>query len=132
GKSADDEIDVVDHALRFGDAAAMLSDEAHRMRLVDQHHGAVFFGDADHFLQRGDIAEHGIDAFQHHQLAGVFGNPLQAPFHRRDIVVLERHHFGVAHLAAIVDRSVAVDVEYDVVALAGDSGNNPEIGLVTG
>ena len=41
GEGADDEVDVVDHALGLGDAAAVLADEAHRMGLVDQHHRAV-------------------------------------------------------------------------------------------
>ena len=80
GEGADDEIDVVDHALGLGDAAAVLADEAHRMRLVDQHHRAIGLGDRDHLLQRRDVAEHRIDAFEDDQLAGAFGNALQALF----------------------------------------------------
>jgi hypothetical protein len=38
---ADDEVDLVDHPLQLGHAAAVLADEAHRVRLVDQHHRAV-------------------------------------------------------------------------------------------
>src|SRR3546814_10939946 len=59
---ADDEIDVAQHALRLGDAAAMLADEAHRMRLVHQYHPAGFLRHADHFLQRRDLSEHRINA----------------------------------------------------------------------
>src|SRR3546814_14738466 len=77
---AADEVDVAQHALRLGDAAAMLADEAHRMRLVDQYHRAGFLRHADHFLQRRDVAEHRIDALQHDELAR-FGRPaLQTPF----------------------------------------------------
>src|SRR3546814_4890194 len=70
---ADDEVDIVDHPLRLGDAAAVLADEAHRMRLVDQHHRAIFLGDADHVLERCDVAEHRIDALQHDELARLGG-----------------------------------------------------------
>ena len=132
GKGADNEIDIVDHARLFHHAATVLADEAHGMRFVDQHHGAVFLGDGDHFLQRSDIAQHRIDAFQHHQLAGAFGNALQALFHRFDIIVLERHDFGIAQSAAVPDAGMAVDVEDDVIAFAGNGRNNPEIGLVAG
>ena len=132
GECTNDEVNVIYHILRLGDAAAVFTDEAHRMRFVDQHHRTVFLGDADHFLQRGDIAQHGVDTFQHNQLARAFGDALQALFHRLDVVVFERHHFGVAHLAAIIDRGMAVDVEDDVVALAGDGGDDPQIGLVAG
>ena len=117
---ADDEVDLVDHALRLGHAAAVLADEAHRVRLVDQHHRAVLLGDRDHLLERGDVAEHRIDALEHHQLARAFGNAPEPLVHRLDVVVLERHHLGIAQRAAVPDAGVAVDVEHDVVALAGD------------
>src|SRR5690606_15409723 len=44
GERADDEIDLVDHALLLGHAAPVRPDEAHRMGLVDQHHRAVLLG----------------------------------------------------------------------------------------
>jgi hypothetical protein len=56
GEGADDEVDIVDHPLRLGDAAAMLADEAHRMGLVDQHHCSGSLRHRDHFLQRRDVA----------------------------------------------------------------------------
>ena len=39
---------------------------------------------------------------------------------------------GVAERAAVVDRGVAVDVEDDVIVLAGEGRDDPEIGLVAG
>ena len=102
------------------------------MRFVDQHHRAIFLGDADHLLQRRDIAEHRIDAFEDDQLAGTFGDALQPFLERLDIVVAEGHDLGIAERAAIVDRGVAVDVEDDVIVLAGDGGNDAEVGLVAG
>ena len=44
----------------------------------------------------------------------------------------EGDDFGIAHLAAIIDRRVAVDVEDDIVALARDRADNPQIGLIAG
>ena len=76
GEGADDEIDVIDDALCFGDAAPMLSDEAHGMRFVDQHHCPVCLGDGDHFPERRDVAQHRIDAFEHDELSGTFRNAL--------------------------------------------------------
>ena len=86
----------------------------------------------DHLVERRDVAEHRIDAFEDDQLAGAFGDPLEALFERVEIVVAERDDLGVAERAAVVDRGVAVDVEDDVIILAGDGRDDPEIGLVAG
>ena len=110
----------------------MLADEAHRMRFVDQHHRAILLRDANHFLQRGDVAEHRIDAFEDDELAGALGDAFQALFERFDVIVAEGHDLRVAHGAAVVDRGVAVDVEDDVIVLAGDGRNHPEVRLIAG
>ena len=86
----------------------------------------------DHFLQRRDVAEHRIDAFEDDQLAGAFGDALQPLFERFDVVVAERHDLRIAERAAVVDRGVAVDVEDDVVVFAGDGRNDAEVRLVAG
>ncbi len=130
GEGADDEIDVVDNALVLGDAAAVLADEAHRMRLVDQHHRARLLADADHFLERGDVAQHRIDAFKDDKLARIGGEPLEPLFERLDIIVAKGDDLGIAHRAAVVDRGVAVGVDDDVVILARERRDDPEIGLV--
>ncbi len=41
----------------------------------------------DHLLQRRDVAEHRIDALEHHQLARAFGKAPEALFERLDVVV---------------------------------------------
>src|SRR6185369_9099243 len=130
GEGADDEVDVVDHALRFADPAAVLADEAHRMGLVDEDHRAIGLGDGDHFLQRRHVAHHRIDAFEDDELAGALGHALEALLERFDVVVAERHDLGVAHRAAIIDRRMAVDVEDDIILLAGDRRNDAEVRLV--
>src|SRR3546814_1254900 len=76
-EGADDEVDIVEHARRLGDAAAMFADEAHRMCLVDQYHRAIFLRNADHFLQRRDVAEHRIDALEHDEFARFGGQALR-------------------------------------------------------
>ena len=86
----------------------------------------------DHVLERRDVAKHRIDAFEDDQLAGTFRDPLQPLFERLDVVVAERHDLGIAERAAVIDRRVAVDVEDDVIVLAGDGRDDPEIGLVAG
>ena len=73
GEGADDEIDIVQHALLFGHAAAIFADKAHRMRFVDKDHRARFFRNADHFLQRSNVAQHRIDTFKHDKLARIGG-----------------------------------------------------------
>ena len=83
-------------------------------------------------FKRRDVAEHRIDAFEDDQLAGAFGDPLEALFERFDVVVAEGDDLGVAERAAVVDRRMAVDVEDDVIVLAGDGRDDPEIGLVAG
>ena len=90
------------------------------------------FETRDHLLQRGDVAEHRIDAFQDDQLAGAFGQALQPLFERFDVVVAEGDDLGIAKRAAVIDRRMAVDIEDDVVILAGDGRNDAEIGLVAG
>ena len=44
----------------------------------------------------------------------------------------EGDDLGVAERAAVVDRGVAVDVEDDVIVLAGDGRNDAEVRLVAG
>jgi hypothetical protein len=46
--------------------------------------------------------------------------------------VLEADDLGLGHLAGIVDRSVAVGIDQQVVALADQGRNHPEVGLVAG
>jgi len=92
----------------------------------------MLLGDRDHLLQRGDVAEHRIDAFEHHQLAGFLGQAAEALVEVGDVVVAEADDLGIALLAAVVDRGVAVGVEDDVFALAGERRDDAQIGHVPG
>ena len=44
----------------------------------------------------------------------------------------EGDDFRIAHLAAIIDRSMAVDIEDDIIALARDRADDAQIGLIAG
>ncbi len=133
GEGADDVMAVVQHALFFAQAAAMLAECAQRMGLVDQHVGFVFLADFDEFLERRRIAQHRVDAFQHHQpVARLVAEPAQAGVEARRIVVLEAHHLGLGLLAGVVDRGVAVGVDQQEVFGAHQVRDDPEIGLVAG
>src|SRR5690554_2254862 len=115
---ADDEIDIVDHALIFGYAASVFADKAHAMGLINQNHGAVFLADPDHFLQWRDIAKHRVDAFEHDQLASFGRQTFQTFFQHFDIFMAECDNLGIAQSATIIDGRMAVDVEYDIIAFA--------------
>ena len=60
------------------------------------------------------------------------GKPLQPLFERIDVIVAERDDLGIAERATVIDRRMAVDVEDDIVILAGHGRNDAEIGLVAG
>ena len=114
----------------FGNTAAIFTDEAHRVRFINQDHRARFFRNADHFLQGGHIAKHRIDALKHHQLACIGGQTLKTLLKRFHIIMAEGNDFGIAHFATIIDRRMAVDVEDDVITLARDRTDNAQIGLI--
>src|SRR3546814_15998184 len=99
-EGADDEVDIVEHALRLGDAAAMFADEAHRLCLVDQYHRAIFLRNADHFLQRRDFAEHRIDALAHAEFARFGGQTLDALFARLYLILAAHADLRLPHGAA--------------------------------
>ena len=87
---------------------------------------------AHHLVERRDVAEHRIDAFEDDQLAGFGRQAPQALLERVDVIVAERDDLRIAQRAAVIDRRMAVDVEDDVVVLAGDGRNDAEVRLVAG
>ncbi len=96
GEGADHEVDVLLDTGFLEHAAAILAEEAHAVGLVAQDHRAVLLGDGDHLLERGDVAEHRIDALQHHQLAGLLRQAAEALVEILDRIVAEAHDFGIA------------------------------------
>ena len=92
----------------------------------------MLLGDGDHFLERRNVAEHRIDAFQHDQFARLLGQAAEPLVEILDAVVAEAHDLGIALLAAIIDRGVAVGVEDDIFAFARERRDHAEIGHVSG
>ena len=131
GEGADDEVDVVDDALGFGDSAAMLADEAHRMRFVDQDHSAKR-------LATGTICRAGQRRrASNRRLPARPACPLRRQCGAGAFRARRRHCGGTGRSgrcrgATVVDRRVTVDVEDDVIILAGDGRNQAEVGLVAG
>src|SRR3546814_19690130 len=71
-------------------------------------------------------------ALQHDELAGLGGQAAKALVEILDAVVLEADDVGIAEIAAVVDRGMAVGVEDDVIALGAERRHHAEIGLIAG
>ncbi len=131
GEGADDEVAVVEHARRLAQAAAVLAQRTQRMGLVDQHVGAVLLADLDEFLERRRIAQHRVDALEHHQpvarLVALIAllEASQAGIEARRVVVLEAHDLRLGLLAGVVDRGVAVGVDQQEVLRADQGRRSP-------
>ena len=67
GEGADDEVDVFVGEGRFAQAAAGVAEDAQRVGLVDEEHGAGFAFDGGDLGERGGVAQHGIEAFDDDQ-----------------------------------------------------------------
>src|SRR5690606_29534457 len=65
---ADDEIDLVGNSGLLGDAPPGGTEHADRMRLVEIEIGPVLALDLRKLGERGDIAEHAVEALDDHQL----------------------------------------------------------------
>ncbi len=84
-----DDVDLVGHAVALGHAAAAYAVEAHRVDLVQVGHGAVFLGQGGRAANVGDVAVHGIDALEGHQLGRVGRRLGQQAFQVFEVVVAE-------------------------------------------
>ncbi len=103
------------------------------MGLVDQQVGAGLALHVRDFLQRGGVAQHGVDALDHDQLvAGHAFEASQALVEVVGIVVAEADHLGVAEARAVIDAGVAVGVQHQVVAAAHQGRQDAQVGLVAG
>ena len=133
GKGADDEIDIRFDARGLGQAPAFFAEDAEGMGFVDQKIGAGLALHGRDFLQRGGVAEHGIDALDDNQaIARLAGEPPQALVEIVWIVVPKANHFAVAKTRAVIDACVAVGVEKKMVAAADQRREHPKVRLVAG
>src|SRR3546814_17878397 len=78
------------------------------------------------------ISDWSSDVCSSDLLARLGGQALQPLFERLDVVVAKGDDFGIAHLAPVIDRRMAVDVEDDIVDIAGDGRDDAEGRLIAG
>src|SRR5690348_948232 len=105
-------------------AAAIASEDARGMRIVNHHHAAVFFGEGAEFRKRGDVAIHGENAVGDEELAAVpVFRLLQDALAVGEILVLENLDGGFGEAAPIDDGGVIQLVGNDEVVLAENGGD---------
>ena len=117
GKGTNDEIDFVFKPRLIGQTAAVLSQNAKRVRLVEQQGVTVFAFHIDEFLERCPIPEHGVDTFEHHQSAGFTGivgarQPLGEIVR---VIVPEPHQLCAGDRTGVIDTGVRIRIEIDRV-----------------
>jgi hypothetical protein len=68
GERALDHVDAVCGTVTLAYAAAARAVHADRMHFIEIGHGAIALGEIADDVHRGDVAVHGIKAFEHDQL----------------------------------------------------------------
>ena len=130
---ADDEIDLLFKSGLVRQAAPVGAQDAKGMRLVDEQLKAVLLLHRDEIGQRSPVAQHRIDAFEHHELAAVIAlAAAQTLVEIGGVIVAEAHQLGARQCAAVIDRGMRIGIEIDRVAGAGEPRHHAEVGLVAG
>ena len=103
------------------------------MRLVDEQKGAGLTLDGGDLLERRDIAEHAVDAFDDNEfVTRTVSQQPEAPIKIIGVIVPETRHLRGAEARAIIDAGMAVGIEQQVVVASGQTRQGAEIGLVAG
>ena len=102
------------------------------MGLVDHQVGAVAGLDLGKFGQGRAIAEHAVEAFDHHQHVAAALETAQAFVQIGRIVVAKAYDGGAAQAAAVVNAGVAVGVDEQNIVGPGEAGDGSQVGLVAG
>src|SRR3546814_8055921 len=79
-----------------------------------------------------DIAQHRIDALQHHQFLSIGRKTAEALVQVLHAIVPEPHDLRIAQCAAIINGRMAIGIQHDIVALARKRGDHAQIGLIAG
>ena len=132
GEGADDEVAFLLEAGLFGEAAAVAPEHTEGMRLVDEQLKAAAALHLDELGQRRPIAEHRINALEHHQPAALVVGAGEPAVEVLGVVVAEAYQLGARQRASVIDRGMRIGVEIDRVLGAGQAGDHAEIGLVAG
>ena len=119
--------------------ASVLPENPERMGLVDQQVGTHLALHRRDLAQRGDVAEHAVDALDDDELVSglltlrtTVGQEPQAAIQVLGIVVAEARHRRGAETRAVVDAGMAVGVEQQVVVPPRQRREDAQIGLVAG
>ena len=133
GEGADHEINLVLEPRFVGETAAIRSQHAEGMRLVHQKLEAVFLLDLDEIGERRAVAQHRVDAFQHHEpAAAVFLAARKALVEIGRVIVAEPHQLGARQGAAVIDGRMRIGVQIDRVARTREARHHAEVRLVAG
>ena len=110
-------------------ASAVAAQYPRRVRVVDHHDRAIFFGKRGKFVDWPDVAIHGEDAVGDDELAaGLVLDLLQEFFAVSDVFVAEYLDFGAGETGSVDDAGVIELVGEDEVFFAEDAGDGSGVG----
>src|SRR5262245_51449584 len=132
GEGADDEIAFLLEPGLLGKAAAIAAQNAEGMRFIDEKLEAAAALHFDELGERRPVADHRVDALEHHQAAALTIGAGKAAVEILGIIVAEAHKLGARQGASVIDRGMRIGVEINGVLGSGEAGNHAEIGLVAG
>ena len=131
-KGPDDEVDVLEHALRFGAAEAASTVRAEGVCFVDDEKGARFAARRDDFVKRRHVAADRIQPFDDDETAAAVRLNRELAAKIRGRVVTECEDARAAQACAVVDARVALDIEHHHVVWTAQARDDPEVRLVAG
>ncbi len=128
-----DEVHLVLQPGFVGQTAPVRPQHAEGMGLVHQQLKAVFALDVYELLERRAVAEHRIDALQHHQPPAFLRVVPRQPLGQAvGIVVAEAAQFRARQRAAVIDGGVRIGVQKNRVLRPGQPGDHAQVGLIAG
>ena len=133
GEGAGPDVDFagVDTEVLIG-AAAGGSDDAGGVGLVDEEEAAELFFDGDEIGEAADVSVHGEDAVGDDDGAVGWGAFLDLFAEAFGVVVAEALDLYAGHFAGVEEAAVAEGVDDDAVGGAEESGDEAEVGHVSG
>lgn len=129
GEGSDLNVDAAVAVEVIDGAAAVASEDAGGVGVVDHHDGSVFFGQVGELVDGADVAVHGEDAVGDDEfVAGLVGDFLQELFGVGDVLVAEDFDFCSGEARAVDDGGMVELVGDDEVFLAEDGGDGSGVG----
>ena len=126
----DEEIDLVEDALRLGDAPPPLAGDQDRVRFVDEQLRVVPAARAGDLRQPREVAvgaEDALGADEDARAPALRGDAGEDPLQILDVVVLEVPDGGPGELRALEERGVRGAIEHHVVALVHEGRDGARV-----